>query len=99
VGYRLQNVILAKNHSVLRNGVLYGQYTGTPVIGTGRQFEEVLNRRSGGNVYIISSAQVTEGTQRRNRENGIAEVLDSDRLEVIYVGRDRKTNVWKLRRQ
>ncbi len=98
VEYRLQNVIAAKNHSLLKNGFLYGQYSGARIIGSGTEFVEVLNRESDGNVYIISSAQVAEGTQRRNRGNGISEVLESGRLEVIFTGRDRETLVWKLRR-
>jgi hypothetical protein len=98
VDFRLQDVAAAKNHSILRDGVLYGQYSNVPVIGSGRQFEELLDRQSSGNIYIISSAQVTEGMQRRNRASGIAEVLASDRLELMYVGRDRKTKVWRLRR-
>jgi 4-amino-4-deoxy-L-arabinose transferase-like glycosyltransferase len=99
VDYRLQNVAGARNHSVLRNGVLYGQYTGTPVIGSGRQLEAILDRELAGSIYIISSNHGSASLQRRNRKNGIAEVLASDRLEVVYVGRDHKTRVWKLRRQ
>jgi hypothetical protein len=97
VDYRLQSIEGAKNHAVLTNGVLYDQYTNAPVIGSGRQLEEVLDRASGADVYVISNAQVSKSTQRRNRGNGIAEMLESDRLEVAYVGRDRETIVWKLR--
>jgi 4-amino-4-deoxy-L-arabinose transferase-like glycosyltransferase len=98
VDYRLQNFITAKNHSVLRNGNLYGQYSGAQVIGSGPQFQDILNGVSDRNVYIISSAQVSEGAQRRNRGNGISEVLESDRLEAIFTGRDRETTVWRVRR-
>jgi hypothetical protein len=97
VDYRLQNFAGAKNHAVLRNGLLYDQYSKALIIGSGRRFEEVLDRAAGADVYVISSAQVSARTQRRNRENGIAEVLESGRLEVVYVGRDRETTVWKLR--
>jgi hypothetical protein len=98
VEYRLQNVIAAKNHSVLKDGILYGQYSGARIIGSGAEFANVLDRESVADIYVISSAQVAEGTQRRNRGNGISEVLESDRLKVIFTGRDRETLVWQLRR-
>ena len=97
VNYRLQNTVNAKNHSVLRDGVLYGQYTGTPVIGSGRQFEAILSREPSGDIYIISSSQGSPKWKLDNRADGIAEILESDRLEVIYVGHDHETKVWKLR--
>jgi hypothetical protein len=98
VDYRLQNFVTAKSHSVLRNGNLYGQYTGVQVIGSGWQFQDVLNGVSHESVYVISSSQVSAGLQRRNRDNGISEVLESDNLEVIFTGRDGKTTIWRLRR-
>jgi hypothetical protein len=99
VDYRLQAASTAKNHSVLKAGELYGQYTGTPVITSDRRLLAILDNPPVGDVYIISDAQVSEGLMRRNRGSGIAEVLNSDRLEIIYVGRDQVTKVWKLRRQ
>jgi hypothetical protein len=98
VDYRLQSLAVAVKHSMMKNGVLYGHYTGTPVIASGRDFEAILDRGDAGNIYVIGS-QFAEGMLRRNRANGIAEVLESDRLEVIYVGRDHETKVWKRRRQ
>jgi hypothetical protein len=98
VNYRLQSVEGARNHSVLRDGILFGQYTGTPVIGSGKDLEMVLNRDGGNRVYVISSAQGSEDLRRRNRGNGIAEVLNSGRFDIVYVGRDGKTTVWKLSR-
>ena len=98
VNYRLQSIEGARNHSVLRNGMLFGQYTGTPVIGSGKDLELVLSRKDGRRVYVISSEQGSDDLMRRNRGNGIAEVLSSGRLDVVYVGRDRKTTVWELRR-
>ena len=97
VDYRLQSIEGARNHSVLRDGVLFGQYTGTPVIGSGKDLELVFDRNDGRRVYVISSEQGSDDLQRRNRGSGIAEVLSSDRLDVAYVGRDRRTTVWELR--
>ncbi len=99
VHYRLLNVEVAKNHSFLDQGVLRGDYTGTPIIGTGRELEALLNRADVGNIYIIGSGDNFEYKNRRNRGNGILEVLQSSRLEVIYTGRDGgKTKVWKFRK-
>ena len=98
VNYRLQSMEGARNHSVVRDGMLFGQYTDTPVIGSGKDFELVLDRKDGRRVYVISSEQSSDDLVRRNRGNGIAEVLSSGRLDVVYVGRDRKTTVWELRR-
>jgi hypothetical protein len=98
VDYRLQSVVGARNHSIQINGVLHGQYTNTPVVGSGAELERILERRFAYDVYVISSAQVSESLMRRNRAGGIASVLASERLEVIYKGRDDKTTVWRLRR-
>ncbi|MEX2150356.1 MAG: glycosyltransferase family 39 protein [Steroidobacteraceae bacterium] len=99
IDYRLQSVAGARNHSTLRRGILYGQYTNTPVIGSGTDLGRVLERASDNDVYIISSGQVSEGLVRRNRADGIAQVLSSERLETVFVGRDGKTTIWKQPRQ
>jgi hypothetical protein len=98
VDYRLQNFTGAKNHSLLKNGILYDQYSGRPVIGSGLELQALLDRETAGKIYIVGDGQASETLSRRNRANGIAEVLQSNRLQVIYVGRDRKTKVWKPRR-
>jgi hypothetical protein len=99
VNYRLQNFVGATNHAVLRDGTLYDQYTGLPVIGTGSEFEAILDSNVSRNIFVIGDGQVSDTLRRRNRGNGIAEVLDSDRLEVIYAGRDLRTQVWKRNRR
>jgi hypothetical protein len=88
----------ARNHSIQINGVLRGQYTNTPVIGSGAEFEKILERQSANDAFVISTAQVSEALKRRNRAGGIAEVLASERLEAIYKGRDDETTVWRQRR-
>jgi hypothetical protein len=97
VDYRLQSVEGARNHSIQINGQLYGQYTNTPVIGSGAEFEKILERQSANDAFVISTAQVSEGLKRRNRADGIAEVLASERLEAFYKGRDGETTVWRQR--
>ncbi|HUD96840.1 MAG TPA: hypothetical protein VMO24_04805, partial [Woeseiaceae bacterium] len=99
VNYRLQNFVGAKYHAVLRNGILHDQYTGVPVIGTGAEFQAILDGNVAGDIYVIGDGQVSETLRRRNRGNGIAEVLDSGRLELVYEGRDGATKVWRLSRR
>jgi hypothetical protein len=99
VDYRLQNFIGAKNHAVLRGGTLHDQYTGLPVIGTGAEFQAVLDGGADGDIYIIGDGQVSETLRRRNRGNGIAEILASGRLEPVFEGRDGVTKVWRQKQR
>ena len=73
------------------------QYTGVTVIGTGAELEAILDGSAGKPLYIIGSGENFEDGERMFRGMGIAEVLESDRLEVVYEGRDKKTIVWKKR--
>jgi hypothetical protein len=98
VDYRLQSVQMAAAHSFVRSGNLLGQYTGTQVIGSGQELLRVFDSARSHDVFIISSSQSPPGLERRNRANGISAILSSDRLSVVYEGRDRKTKVWKLRK-
>jgi hypothetical protein len=50
-----------------------------------------------GRVYVIGSGEDFENGRRTTRGNGIQEMLDSGRLEVLYRGRDHRTLVWRLR--
>jgi hypothetical protein len=99
IDYRLQSVAGATSHSIVKHGVLYGQYTNTPVIGSGVELDRILERGSENDIYIISSGQVSEGLVRRNRGDGIAQVLASERLATVFVGRDHKTIIWKQPRR
>jgi hypothetical protein len=97
VDYRLLNVVAARKHAYLRRDTLYGQYTGTPIITTGEEYLRVMNEARG-NVYVIGSGQTSPDVTRRNRGNGIGEILSSRRFEVLFTGRDGKSIVWQLNR-
>jgi hypothetical protein len=98
VDYRLLSVTIALTHSVVIDGVLRGQYTGTPIMGTGEELLTMLDHYDKGQIYIIGSGESFVGGRRsRPRRDGIYEVLESDRLEVLYIGRDGKTKVWRRR--
>ena len=95
VDYRLQDVTRAADYSVVRGGVLFDQYTDTPILGSGAELEAVLSHESAKKVYIISTAQVSADLMKRNRGNGIAEVLESSLVEEVFRGRDGETVVWR----
>jgi hypothetical protein len=98
VDYRLLYEMEAAAHSVLVNGVLRGQYTGTPILGSGAALERVLDTAGDRDTYILGSGENFADGRRGMRGGGIYELLESDRLEVIYEGRDGRTKVWRLRR-
>jgi hypothetical protein len=81
------------------NGVLRDIYTSTPLIGTGAELLDLINRPDRGDLYVIGSGEFKTATQRRlMRAFGIAAVLRSPELELVYTGRDGVTCVWKAPR-
>jgi hypothetical protein len=99
VDYSLRPVDDAVVFSVMREGRMVDQYTGAPVIGTGAELEELLDRERERDIYIIGSGENFINGDRILRRQGIAEVLASARLEVVYEGRDSRTRVWRARSQ
>jgi len=71
-------------------------YTDTPLIGTGATLEQLVKRRDRGAIYVIGSGEDAGERERLMRGLGIAQVLDSSAFRLIYVGRDRLTDVWKV---
>ena len=97
VDYWLAPIDIVVRFSIIRDGRVVDQYTGTPAIGTGDELLAVLNGAQQRDVYILGSGEnFVEGT-RNFRGRGISQVLDSQRLEVVFTGRDGKTRIWKLR--
>jgi 4-amino-4-deoxy-L-arabinose transferase-like glycosyltransferase len=94
VDYRLQSMVGARTHATYDGTNVYDQYTGAIVLGSGEDLSRVLQANAQRRVYVVSSAQVSESLSRRNRGDGIAEVLQSGKLKVLYVGRDGATTVW-----
>jgi hypothetical protein len=96
VDYSLRPVIDAVHFSVARGDSLIDQYTGVPVIGSGEELQELLAASDGIELYIIGSGENWVNGERLFRTHGISDVLESDLLEIVYKGRDKKTVVWKL---
>jgi hypothetical protein len=86
------------SYARLQDGRMHDVYTWSEILSTGAELEAVLDSASDRDVFIIGSGDNFRNGVARFRGYGIAEVLESDRLEVVYHGRDGKTLVWKLRR-
>lgn len=97
VDYWLRPIDDAAGYSIVRSGQLLDQYTGTIVLSSGSELAKLLAANEGREVFIIGSGENFVDGKRRFRGRGIAEVLRSETLEVVYEGRDKKTKVWKLR--
>ena len=70
------------------------QYTNTPLIGSGPELLRVLEENAGKRVVVIGSGEIRPDNDEWARGHGIREVLQSERLEVAYEGRDGITKVW-----
>ncbi|HEX5206469.1 MAG TPA: glycosyltransferase family 39 protein [Steroidobacteraceae bacterium] len=71
-------------------------YTGAPLIGTGAQLERLVKGRDRGAIYVIGSGEEMQDGRKMMRGLGIAQVLRSSAFHLVYVGRDRVTDVWKV---
>jgi hypothetical protein len=96
VDYWLREKKRAYHYSIVRNGKIIDQYTGTETLGTGEELSRVLDENIMNGVYVIGSGENFNNGDRMFRWEGIADVLSSDRLRVVYTGRDGKTKIWKL---
>lgn len=96
VDYWLQDRETAAPFLVRHDGKWVDVYTDTPLIGSGEQLERLVARRDRGAIYVIGSGENAEGRSTLMRGLGIEQVLDSSAFHLIYVGRDRLTDVWKV---
>ncbi len=70
-------------------------YTDTPMIGTGEDLKQLLERPDRGAVWVVGSGENQEDGRKLMRAFGIADELRSPRFRVVYRGRDGVTEVWK----
>jgi hypothetical protein len=96
VDYWLREFERSRRYSIMRDGTTIDQYTGAVTLGTGAELTVVLDQSLASDLYIIGSGENFVNGKRLFRGQGIADVLESDRLEVVFTGRDNKTRVWKL---
>lgn len=97
VDYWLKDLRDVYLFSFVKDGQLFDQYTGAKVITTGGELMQLFDASSGREVYIIGSGENFVGEKRLFRGEGIAQVLTSDSLDVVFDGRDGKTKIWQLR--
>ena len=98
VDYWLREISDVASYSIVRDGKLIDQYTGAIVIGTGEELNAVLDEHRDKDVYIIGSGENFVGSSRLFRGRGIDDILQSQRLKIVFTGRDGKTRVWKQER-
>jgi 4-amino-4-deoxy-L-arabinose transferase-like glycosyltransferase len=77
------------------NGKILDFYTGSPVIDTGEQFQQLLDANPQRRIFVIGSGENLKDSRREMRGKEIDDLLTkSDRFEPLYVGRDNFTTVW-----
>jgi 4-amino-4-deoxy-L-arabinose transferase-like glycosyltransferase len=96
VDYWLQARNMAAPFLSKIDGRWVDMYTGAPLIGTGAQLEQLVRERHGGAIYVIGSGEDMQDGRKMMRGLGIAQVLGSPAFHLVYVGRDRLTDVWKV---
>jgi 4-amino-4-deoxy-L-arabinose transferase-like glycosyltransferase len=87
----------ARVYVQLVDGVIRDFYTGTPVIDSGEQLQQVLDAHQGQRIFIIGSGENMRDGRREMRGFGIFDVLKSERLEQVYLGNDGATKVWRAK--
>ena len=96
VDYWLENKEMAAPFLHEVDGRWADIYTDTPLIGSGGQLERLVASHDRGAIYVIGSGENASGRKTLMRGLGIEQVLDSQAFHLIYVGRDRLTDVWKV---
>jgi hypothetical protein len=71
-------------------------YTDTPLIGTGSELEQLVERPDRGAIYVIGSGENQEDGRGLMRAFGISQALSSPPFRTVYLGRDGLTRVWKV---
>ena len=72
-------------------------YTGTAVIDTGEQFQQLLDANPHRRIIVIGSGENTKDGRREMRGEGINTLLKSARFEPLFLGNDHFTTVWQAK--
>ena len=97
VDYWLLSLKLAKHYVRDFEGTLFDIYTHTPLIGTGKDLENLLKDKDRGTIYIITNGEDANWKWKSTfLGNGILEVVNRFRPEVIFIGRDKRTVIWSF---
>lgn len=96
VDYWLMNKEVAAEFMHRVDGRWLDEYTNTPLIGTGRALQRLVDSRDRGAIYVIGSGENQQDDRQLMRGLGIAQELESPAFHLIYVGSDGRTDVWKV---
>ncbi len=96
VSYWLEGRGMASDYVREVNGRLQDIYTGAPLIGSAAALEQLIGERDRGTIYIIGSGEQQEDGRAAARGPGIQRILHSLSRQVVYVGRDGLTKVWRI---
>ena len=96
VDYWLNNKQMAAPFMHRVNGRWLDFYTGTPLIGTGSELEQLVEKPDRGAIYVIGSGENQEDGRALMRAFGISQALQSPPFHSVFVGRDGVTHVWKV---
>jgi hypothetical protein len=96
IDYWLQNKEVAAPFLRRLDGRWVDEYTDAPLIGSGAQLERLVKSRDRGAIYVIGSGENGKERITLMRGLGIEQVLDSPAFHLVYVGRDHRTDVWKV---
>jgi hypothetical protein len=97
VDFWLRGMNSAAEFVHLKGGVLRDIYTDTPLIGSGAELMALVERRDRGAIYVIGNGEVKGDDLRLSRSGGIYEALLQPIFVPVFLGRDRVTQVWKVR--
>jgi 4-amino-4-deoxy-L-arabinose transferase-like glycosyltransferase len=98
VDYWLRGLDDARPFVRAQNGIWVDRYTGTPLLGTGEEFQELIANNRHRNIFVIGSGETVDHPSWY-LTNGLREVCDTHlkKAEVLFVGADGKTKIWKLK--
>ena len=95
IDYWLQDREEAAPFLLKRDGRWVDEYTDAPLIGSGAQLQRLVRRRNRGAIYVIGSGENARDRNTLMRGLGIEQELESPAFHLVYVGRDRLTDVWE----
>jgi hypothetical protein len=94
VDYWLMSRNHARRYVELKNGRIQDFYTGSGVISSAAMLEELLRRERGHRIFVIGSGE-NQSDKRKGMRGDMDAVLHSKQFQVVYLGRDGLTEVWR----
>ncbi|WP_129644199.1 glycosyltransferase family 39 protein [Peristeroidobacter agariperforans] len=94
VDYWLMSRNHARRYVELKNGRIQDFYTGAAVISSAAMLEQLLSNERRNRIFVIGSGE-NQSDKRKGMRGDMDPVLHSNQFEVVYVGRDGLTKVWR----